>query len=344
VFLNDVDHSCRYAAAPLIVCQREQWGVCVWPVTSVMATDIASKKEMIKNRNSELAEGKKRVEQLVREWAPEEAPPPKGCFPSIRLFSSCPLWRRQASKVATSEASTTSTIKQSGDSKLLLRMVGVRKEHTSENERIEVAMKTVKARVEGLADRVKIGRERALRAKTEGRTQDAIRELKKAKTLEKQLAAARAALDTLERQQDMIEESVLQRELATALKSTTTSVKNKSKGLLSLAESAVDESVEVRDDVDDVAAVFEGMVSTYDTGADDDDLLDELNALTSDTVGYVADEVGNSAQETPAVDVSPATGLFPSVPGLVAHAKPARAQEKKSLLKNDSASVGMSGV
>lgn len=304
-----------------------------------MATDVASKNEMIKNRRLELAEGKKRVEQLVREWAPEEAPPPKGCFPSsIRLFSSCSLWRRRASKVATSEASTTSTIKQSGDSKLLMRMVGVRKERTSENEKIEVAMKTVKARVESLADRVKIGRERALRAKTEGRTQDAIRELKKAKALEKQLTAARAALDTLERQQDMIEESVLQRELATALKSTTANVKAKSKGLLAFAESAVDESVEVRDDVEDVAAVFEGMASTYDTGVDDDDLIEELNALTSETVGYVADEVGGSAEESPAV------GLFPSVPGLSAHSKPARGQEKKSLLKNDSASAGVSSV
>jgi hypothetical protein len=106
----------------------------------------------------------------------------------------------------------------------------------------------------------------------------------------------------------------------------------------------VDESVEVRDDVEDVAAVFEGMASTYDTGVDDDDLIEELNALTSETVGYVADEVGGSAEETPAVDVSPAVGLFPSVPGLSAHSKPARGQEKKSLLKNDSASVGVSSV
>jgi Fic family protein len=204
-------------------------------------------------------------------------------------------------------------------------------------------MKTVKARVDGLADRVKIGRERALRAKNEGRSNDAIRELKKAKALEKQLTAARAALDTLERQQDMIEESVLQRELATALKSTTTSVKNKSRGLLAFAESAVDESVEVRDDVEDVAAVFEGMASTYDTGVDDDDLIEELNALTSETVGYVADEVGGSAEQSPAVEVSQ-VGLFPSVPGLSAHSKPARGQEKKSLLKNDSASVGVSSV
>ena len=107
-----------------------------------------------------------------------------------------------------------------------------------------------------------------------------MRELKKAKATDKQILMAQQALDTLEQQSDLLSESVLQREMATALASTNQTVKSKTKGLLPATEKAVDESQELRDAAEDVAAVFEGLQPTYDV--DNDELLEELNQLVDD--------------------------------------------------------------
>lgn len=309
---------------------------------STGVTDIASKNEAIKVRKKELATAEKQLDNLVRVWAPDEAPPQQGCFPKLSL---CPSLFSSAKRVATTELETNSTgyaskMRQSGQgSKLLQRVVGTRKQKSSETEKIELAMHTVQTRIVSLTDRVKIGRERAMTAKSEGRTEEAIRELKKAKAVEKQLNAARMALDTLERQQDALAESTLHRELATALKSTTEGVKAKNKGLLSMAESAVDGSTEIRDDIEDIAAVFEGMAPAYDTGADEDDLLAELDDMMSDSIPKLQDP-----EPQRNVSVQQETGLqpdsFPSVPGAQSASTntTSRKQEKRALLKHDSAS------
>lgn len=305
-----------------------------------MATDVASKHELIKTRRNELLVVEKQVDSLVRTWAADEAPARKGCFP---LFTSCvPFWRKHravstAVLSSTNESADGREVKQSGESnKLLMRMLGARKQHTNEAEKIGTAIEMVQLRVESLSDRVKICRERALRSKNDGKREEALRELKKAKTLEKQLGAARAALDTLERQQDIMAESTLQRELATALKSTTAGVKANSKGLLAMAEQAIDNSIEVRDDVEDVAAVFEG-ITPYESVIDENELLEELDDLTSESVGYtsepavvVASEVAKPAEPAKTEQVS--GDLFPSVPGVLALPKPVRGNERASLL------------
>ena len=56
------------------------------------------------------------------------------------------------------------------------------------------------------------------------------------------------------------------------------SLKGKNKGLLERAEEAIDESVELKDTVDEVAAVFEGISATFETNIDEAELeeLDEM--------------------------------------------------------------------
>lgn len=278
----------------------------------------------------------KDIDRVLKAWAPEEAAPTRGCLPKLRI---CPTWMSKGSRVATIEPAVGAAAgvgaaighRQSGENNgLLNRLVGVRKQHCPETENIESVIQTVQLRVESLADRLKIGRERALMARQAGKQEQAVREMRKSKAVEKQLAAARVALDTLERQQDLIAETTLQRELATALKSTTTSVKTKSKGLLSLAEAAIDESMEVHDDAEDVAAVFEGMAPAYDTGADDADLLAELDELVGTT--------HELAIPTTVVPAHAGIGveLFPSAP----HQAPRTYKEQKSLLSDDSARSG----
>lgn len=150
-----------------------------------------------------------------------------------------------------------------------------------ESRKIEVALQTVSARLDELRDRAKIQRERVMYLSNEGKKTEALRELKKAKATDKQVAVAQQALDTLERQNDLLSESVLQKELATALASTNQTVRGKTKGLLVASEKAVDQSQELRDAADDVAAVFEGLAPSHDS--DDDELLAELSQLINDT-------------------------------------------------------------
>lgn len=318
-------------------------------------SDVASKLAALKQRKDERVATDKMVDELVRTWAPEEAPPTQGCLPKIRM---CPSWMSRKSRVSTREpsaiadasdlatASGTSgaVVRQSGDShRLLDRLVGVKKQQTSETDKIQTAMQTVQLRVDSLSDRVKIGRERALVARQNGRQEEAIRELRKTKAIEKQLAAARMALDTLERQQDMIAETTLQHELATALKSTTAGVKAKNKGLLTLAESAVDESVEVRDDVEDVATIFENMVPAY-AGADEDELLAELDDLIGVSHAQTT-TVAVACEDTAAPVASVASGVgieaFPSVPRVDASTPSMgqRNQERRALLSGDASSA-----
>lgn len=308
--------------------------------------DVASKQAAMKARRDELAVTDKQVDDLMRAWAPDELPAKQGCLPKISL---CPVgWFSKGTRVATSELAavaapgTASAIKQSGESnRLLNRLVGMRKEQSSETQKIETAMCAVQSRVDSLSDRVKISRERALALRQAGRQQEALRELKKSKGTEKQLAAARMALDTLERQSDMIAESTLQRELATALKSTTEGVKKKSKGVLALAETAIDDATEARDDVQDIASVFEGMQPAYGDG-DDDELMEELDAMMEEEGGATAAAASATAPSAaaiaaPKVDAVPAGAVaaafeLPSVPST-------RKQEKRALLAEDSAAV-----
>lgn len=288
-------------------------------------SDVASKLTLLKTRRDETLAIEKQVELLVRQYAPEEAAAVQGCFPRIL---SCPVgWLKRrggSTRVATTETvAGMEAPKVAGTSRnrMLNRFVGVKKENASESQKIVVAMEAVSARVTELQDRVALGRERALMLKKSGKQDQAIRELKKSKGVEKQLGAARAALDTLERQQDLVAESALQRELATALESTTSTIKQKHKGLVDIAEKAVDDSTEVADEVQDVAQVFEGLAPIHD--GDDEELLEELAAM------MMEDPVDATlAVAAPALPSALDVPVFPSAP----KAATARARERETLL------------
>jgi hypothetical protein len=178
-----------------------------------------------------------------------------------------------------------------------------------ESRKIEVALQTVSARLEALRDRSKIQRERVVYLSNEGKKTEALRELKKAKATDKQVAVAQQALDTLERQNDLLSESVLQKELATALASTNQTVRGKTKGLLVASEKAVDQSQELRDAADDVAAVFEGLAPAHDDD-DDDELLAELSQLIDDTTSVST----SSSSSLPAQSVGSAVAALTAPP------------------------------
>ena len=217
---------------------------------------------------------------------------------------------------AVSDAAKAESVAAFNRSGLMNRLVGRSKKQVGEGVRIEAAMKTVQDRVDSLLDRQSIARQRALALKKAGKQDEAIREMKKAKAVEKQLTVANAALEALERQEAALAQSNLQRELAAALNSTNKEMKKQQKGLLGYAERAVDDSVELRDDAEDIGAVFEGLVSGADAGVDDDDLLDELNAMLEDDDGAsVAVPISSKpAQAAEAATAAISAAAFPSAP------------------------------
>lgn len=186
-----------------------------------------------------------------------------------------------ASAGVSSAAKASSAVAKNSNS-LVARLVG--KAKASEAVRLETALQNVQARMLTLQQRADDARKAAVAAKRAGKTAEAIASLKKAKAVEKQLTTVGAALAALEQQRDMLEETALHKELASTLASTNKSVKVKTKGLLGQAEKASDEAVELRDDVEDISNAFESLIPAS-SGPDDDELLDELDALVEEAAG-----------------------------------------------------------
>ena len=183
-----------------------------------------------------------------------------------------------------------------------------------------------------LQERATEMRARAMQASKAGKKSEAMQALKRAKGVEAQLATCQQTHSALERQVDMLAESELQREIATALSASVTSVKKKSKGLLSKTETAVDDSQEVMDANDDLRQVLSGLQPSE--VYDDDELADELAEMMA------MEETATSAEgiavedALPASDESAATAVsaFPAAPK-----KKVRIEEKSSLLADDGA-------
>jgi hypothetical protein len=158
-------------------------------------------------------------------------------------------------------------------------------------------MAKVQARLADLEERAKTHRTLALKDKQSGNMQDALRELRKAKSVEKQVETTRVALDALERQLDTLSDIGLQRELATALTSTSKQIKGKTKGMVELADGAVELTQELADDAEDIATAFEGLVPANGSSkVDDEELLAELNEMVGLTA-VTEPELHPSAKE-----------------------------------------------
>ena len=235
---------------------------------SSTVVDINSKLSMLKSRTAKIKEVEIAAEKRV---SFAEDVQPRRCFP--RLLTCFPGMSRQ-------RVPTTETTSSSSNSKLKLSLFGVSKAQRSEATAIEAAMSKVSARLADLEERAKTHRTLALKDKQCGNMQDALRELRKAKSVEKQVETTRVALDALERQLDTLSDLGLQKELATALTSTSKSFKGKTKGMVELADGAVEMTQELADDAEDIQAAFEGLVPANGSSKyDDEDLLAELNEM-----------------------------------------------------------------
>tara|TARA_B100001175_G_scaffold247870_1_gene214616 strand:- start:3541 stop:4587 length:1047 start_codon:yes stop_codon:yes gene_type:complete len=158
------------------------------------------------------------------------------------------------------------------------RVFGVAKQKVDPSLKLEQAAVAMRARVAQLDSRAEEARTAAAKAAQSNKRPLALRELKKAKALEAQALSTQSALDALEAQSDMLEQTALHREVAGAIGETAKSLK-KDKKLLNRAEDAVEAAGELRDLHSDITSVMGelGDHSKYDY--DDDDLLAELESM-----------------------------------------------------------------
>lgn len=301
-------------------------------------TDVSSKTTALLKRKKSDAMVRAAVEKLVSKHVEgvdaEESVAQSGCF----RITSCLPWRRsRMSRVSTSEPATAATAAAAAAASTAAtapasaasRLFGTRKTGASDASKLNKAIEMASAKVAELTDRVSLGKQRAMMLQKEGKKTEALMALRKAKANEKLLASSNAALETLEAQKDMLENAALQRELASALASTTKSIKGKTRGLVKFAEKAVDDTQELRDDAEDLNAAFEGIQPS--SNVDEDELMDELNAMMEVQGGTneSSNESSQAAQPAPTashrqVHITTEEELsaqFPSVPTSVGGAE-----------------------
>lgn len=172
--------------------------------------------------------------------------------------------------------------------------------------KLEAASQALQRRVDILDKRAQQHRENAAIGMRAGKKAEAIRELKKAKACERQVATAHGAIDTMEQQTDLIAQTALQREIAAALGATAKTMK-KDKKLLSNAEDAVDTASEMRDLGEDLASVMSSLGEGAHADHDEDDLLEELEAMIANPA--TPPDPSNKEAATEATVVEQQSGL-----------------------------------
>lgn len=194
----------------------------------------------------------------------------------------CSLWRRMSRRqrvaaVAAAE-SVASDPGTAGGVQSSSRLFGIRK--SDPHLALTSAASTMESRNQQLESRAASEREEAKRLMNLGQKTSAMRALKRAKATEKQLEANQSALLAVEQQVDLLAQAKMQKELASALATSSKGMKSQKK-LLKSAESAVDEAQDARDMAEDLGNVMAEFAQNSG-GTDDDELLEELNAMMSE--------------------------------------------------------------
>jgi len=194
-------------------------------------------------------------------------------------------------EAATEAASTQGRVK----SQMTSRLFGVAAAKTSPEFRLSQASEAMRKRIDALESRASEARSSAQKAMQSGNKAVAMRDLKKCKMLEKQAVSTQCALDALEAQSVMLEQTALQKEVAAALGATAKSLK-KDKHLLSKAEEAVDAASEMRDLHEDLSSVMAGLGDSSSNDYDEDELMSELEGMMSSGASETAPAADNRAE------------------------------------------------
>jgi hypothetical protein len=155
------------------------------------------------------------------------------------------------------------------------RLFGTSK--SNPHSKLADAALSMQNRIQDLECRAASERAEAKRLMGLGSKSSAMRALKRAKATEKQLEANQASLLAVEQQVDLMAQAQMQKQIASALASSSKGMKAQKK-LLKHAENAVDDASEARDMADDLGQVMADFASNGNHD-DDDDLMDELRQM-----------------------------------------------------------------
>lgn len=204
----------------------------------------------------------------------------------------------------------------------------------SANARLEKAAEQMESHASQLYAKAGASRSKAKALMAQGKKQEAMLALKRAKALEKQAEVAASTHAAIEQQQEMLQSSALQREVASALSASIATTKKKTRGLLEKAESAVDGSAELRDVAEEINEVMGGLAKTDDY--DEDELMEELEKMQEEAGEEEASEALPAAAkaevEPQAIVVGIDPSQFPSAPKT-------KREMKQKLLEADSAAA-----
>jgi len=268
--------------------------------------DVESRERALKAMADEKARISARIDRAMATLPPEDddlqdarCGGRAGCFPL--------LWRTGRQRVARDEGMPARSA-SSAD----VRLFGQHKQATTATDKLANAAKNVEAHVEQLSEKASLARARAAQLMGSGKKAEAMASLKKAKLLEKQLETATQTHAALETQVDVLAQSALQREVASALSASVSTSKKKSKGLLSRTETAVDEAAELKDLAEDISNAMGGLQTD---AWDEDELEAELAELSTPAVRT---KTVKFAEVTPKdageVVVGVELGAFPTAP------------------------------
>lgn len=209
------------------------------------------------------------IDQLMRQAEAE----PSGCG-LCHICRRLSGQQRRAAMVAVSGAGA-ATSSTTGSVTTHSRLFGTSK--SNPHSKLADAALSMQNRIQDLECRAASERAEAKRLMGLGSKSSAMRALKRAKATEKQLEANQASLLAVEQQVDLMAQAQMQKQIASALASSSKGMKAQKK-LLKHAENAVDDASEARDMADDLGQVMADFASNGNHD-DDDDLMDELRQM-----------------------------------------------------------------
>lgn len=210
-------------------------------------------------------------------------------------------WQRSAALLAVVDADAddaavaVKAVKAKPSASSSSRLFGTKK--TDPQSALTAAAESMNSRILQLESRAAHEREEAKRAMASGQKSSALRLLKKSKATDKQIAANMSTLVAIEQQVDLMAQAQMQRQVASALASSSKGMKAQ-KSMLKSAETAVDDAQEARDMAEDLTNVMGEFVQASDL--DDTELLHELESMVSND----APQAGTSDEEQPISDAA----------------------------------------
>jgi hypothetical protein len=308
--------------------------------------DAGSRARALRERAQAQASIEARIERAIASGKiviedEELSAAPAGC--ASKLACLLPWMRTGRQRVAREEAVGVGVGVGSGGASrartaMDARLFGQQKVQESAADKLSHAAENVAAHVEALSDKASLSRARAQQLMGQGKKSEALMALKKAKALEKQLETAQSTHVALETQVDVLAQSELQKQVASALSASVATTKKKTKGLLGRTETAVEDAAELKDLAEDISSAMGGLSTEV---FDDDELMEELMAMSEPAArpqqqqqqqGLVTKAV-RFAEATPAGAAEAVVGVdvssFPAAPTRLPEAE---AEEERTAL------------